>query len=652
MITVGGVLAKASWRVWPPRMPISSSLTILTTCWAGFSAPETSAPLARSLMRAMKARTTGSDTSASSSASRISRAVASMSASVSRPLPRRPASAPVNRSDRDSNTAASLAVRSRCRARPSPGRLGRRTALADSRPVRPFDRRLGSTASLAVEYRRVARSGHDDAERVDHRGTQRRDLGPRDVHPDPFEHRRQHWPAARPGRWCGPPRSADPGAAPSCQSTRGGAGARVDGHRPGWARRLGAADCAASRSRRSSEPMHVQLTVERQDQLLAQQLGGRRRTEMRRHHEGVDRRAPGGCSPTPNAPAASSAPTRRPPWTADRGGRARSSSRCRCVHRRRAPARRARRRLRRQRKVLGIDGVGVRQRFTGHHQPAAPDQITDQRGLPVAPDPRSGGQRVGLGQRVQQFQQHPVAAERVDHRRDGLWGPAGPCGWRYRAATGGSARSSTGCRCPTGHMPSRVPIWVASSAPMTLWSPPRPLPMSWHSAPSTSRSGRATRVVKALARDTVSTRCRSTVQMCTTSRGGRSRTAPHSGNSLPHRPVRSSASTVATAFGPAASITSRSLRACTRPGGAQFRRRLGQPAQRRRRHRQAGGGRRRGHPQDQAGVALGAGIAGKHDLAVELDDTFVQRAAHRPAQRGQIPCAARRYRRFAVPAST
>ena len=35
---------------------------------------------------------------------------------------------------------------------------------------------------------------------------------------------------------------------------------------------------------------------------------------------------------------------------------------------------------------------------------------------------------------------------------------------------------------------------------------PTPLPMSCSSAPSTSRSGRATRVVKALARETASTR--------------------------------------------------------------------------------------------------------------------------------------------------
>ena len=38
MITVGGVLAYRSRRVSPPRISMSSSLTILMTCWAGFSA--------------------------------------------------------------------------------------------------------------------------------------------------------------------------------------------------------------------------------------------------------------------------------------------------------------------------------------------------------------------------------------------------------------------------------------------------------------------------------------------------------------------------------------------------------------------------------------------------------------------------------------
>src|SRR3954471_4272589 len=82
---------------------MSSSLTIFTTCCAGLSAPETSAPRARSFTAAMNSRTTGRATSASSRASRISRAVASMSASESRPLPRRLLKTDSSRSDRVSN---------------------------------------------------------------------------------------------------------------------------------------------------------------------------------------------------------------------------------------------------------------------------------------------------------------------------------------------------------------------------------------------------------------------------------------------------------------------------------------------------------------------------------------------------------------------
>ena len=59
MITVGDCLASRMRRVSPPRISMSSSLTILMTCCAGFSAWETSAPRARSLTALMKARTTG-----------------------------------------------------------------------------------------------------------------------------------------------------------------------------------------------------------------------------------------------------------------------------------------------------------------------------------------------------------------------------------------------------------------------------------------------------------------------------------------------------------------------------------------------------------------------------------------------------------------
>ena len=104
MITVGGCLASVSCRVCPPRIATSSSCTILTTCWAGLSAWLTSAPSARSRTRPVKRLTTGSATSASSSASRMSRTVALTSDSDRRPLPRRFLKVAVSRSDRDANT--------------------------------------------------------------------------------------------------------------------------------------------------------------------------------------------------------------------------------------------------------------------------------------------------------------------------------------------------------------------------------------------------------------------------------------------------------------------------------------------------------------------------------------------------------------------
>ena len=111
MMTVGGFFANRSRRVSPPRIATSSSLTILTICWAGFSAWLTSAPRARSLTAATNSLTTGRATSASSSAIRISRAVASMSASDSRPLPRRFLNVSARRSESVANTWWSVLVR-------------------------------------------------------------------------------------------------------------------------------------------------------------------------------------------------------------------------------------------------------------------------------------------------------------------------------------------------------------------------------------------------------------------------------------------------------------------------------------------------------------------------------------------------------------
>ena len=140
MITVGGCLAYCNRRVSPPRISMSSSLTILMTCWAGFSALLTSSPAARCFTAPMNWRTTGSATSASSSAIRISRATASMSAGDSRPLPRRPVKTECSRSDRVSNTREPLAD-----AKMSPSGYG----MSRRRPA--------SLASPSVNFRNALR---------------------------------------------------------------------------------------------------------------------------------------------------------------------------------------------------------------------------------------------------------------------------------------------------------------------------------------------------------------------------------------------------------------------------------------------------------------------------------------------------------------
>ncbi len=104
MMTVGGFFDQFRSRASPPSTCTSSSLTILTTCWAGLSALETSSPRARSRTAAVKVRTTDTATSASSRARRISRIVLSTSASLRRPWPRRPLSDSVMRSERLLNT--------------------------------------------------------------------------------------------------------------------------------------------------------------------------------------------------------------------------------------------------------------------------------------------------------------------------------------------------------------------------------------------------------------------------------------------------------------------------------------------------------------------------------------------------------------------
>src|SRR5437773_3165880 len=88
------------------RSSTSSSWTILTTCCPAVRLPRISAPIARSRIRPTTSLTTLKLTSASRRASRISRAAASTSASVTRPRPVRLASVVRRRSLRLSNTRA------------------------------------------------------------------------------------------------------------------------------------------------------------------------------------------------------------------------------------------------------------------------------------------------------------------------------------------------------------------------------------------------------------------------------------------------------------------------------------------------------------------------------------------------------------------
>src|SRR5689334_15025104 len=102
-MTLGGSLAKRSFDSWLPRILISSSWTILMTCWDGERAESTSSPIALTLMFSMSCLTTLKLTSASSSAIRISRRAPSMFSAVSFPSPRRFLNTRCSLSDRLSN---------------------------------------------------------------------------------------------------------------------------------------------------------------------------------------------------------------------------------------------------------------------------------------------------------------------------------------------------------------------------------------------------------------------------------------------------------------------------------------------------------------------------------------------------------------------
>src|SRR5574337_1236536 len=110
-ITAGGCAARSRSATPSPMVRLSSSWTTPTSAWPGLSEPTTSVPSAFSLTRAMKSRTTGSATSASSSAMRTSRSMSCTLASVMRACPRMVLTRRDRRSDRvEAIGAGSLAL--------------------------------------------------------------------------------------------------------------------------------------------------------------------------------------------------------------------------------------------------------------------------------------------------------------------------------------------------------------------------------------------------------------------------------------------------------------------------------------------------------------------------------------------------------------
>src|SRR5262245_46612270 len=118
-ITVGGLLANASFESPLPMSAVSSSWTMRTTSCPGVRLFVTSAPSARSRTRATKSFTTLKLTSASSSARRTSRMAREIDSSSSLPRPRTSCSAACRRSESASNTAG------QCTRRPLLSILGK-----------------------------------------------------------------------------------------------------------------------------------------------------------------------------------------------------------------------------------------------------------------------------------------------------------------------------------------------------------------------------------------------------------------------------------------------------------------------------------------------------------------------------------------------
>ena len=123
-ITVGGCEANLKRAVSLPRMAINSSRTIFTTCSEGESAVSTSVPTALARMCSIRSVTTFRFTSASSSATRISRRASAMFSSLSVPWPRSVLNARCSLSVRFSNIGQNQVYLERRVGRRSCGRRG------------------------------------------------------------------------------------------------------------------------------------------------------------------------------------------------------------------------------------------------------------------------------------------------------------------------------------------------------------------------------------------------------------------------------------------------------------------------------------------------------------------------------------------------
>ena len=366
---------------------MSSSLTILMTCWAGFRAPETSSPLARSLTRSMNCLTTGSATSASSRAMRISRAVASISAAVSRPLAAQGSEnlrQPV-RKGLEHRTQATGRAGLRLSRHGQPMRPPRRS-LSQSPSAASTGVRRGAARVLAGQRLAVA-VGH--VEHVDHLGAEGLDPGRTHVKPQS--------PSARPTRHSRPgaswARTSTTVAVSEASSTRvtlgAGAGHARGRDGPGPRGPAGPPRPAARAASGAGPP-----------RTRAASGGSPNSGSTSNTLTAVSRpRWRWRCAPPAGArPARPAARHSRP----GRSGATTVTSVPRTVG-----GRTARRSASASWSARSGAGAGTGSPSSTAADP--PHQVGDQRGLPGVPGGRPGGQAVGDGQGVQQLEQRPAA---------------------------------------------------------------------------------------------------------------------------------------------------------------------------------------------------------------------------------------------------